>query len=77
MGGEINFSTGVYREFFPKTVILMKTTKSEGGDPLDKYLRLIIIEKQTPAQVFFCEFCKISKGTFIKENLRFTASVFG
>lgn len=55
----------------------MKTTKSEGGDPLDKYLRLIIIEKQTPAQVFFCEFCKISKGTFFKENLQFTASVFG
>ena len=33
------------------------------------------IKKDTPAEVFFCEFCKISKNTFFTEHLWTTASV--
>ena len=33
------------------------------------------IKKETLAQVFSCEFCKISKNTFSTESLRKTASV--
>ena len=32
------------------------------------------IRKETLAQVFSCEFCKISKNTFFTEHLRATAS---
>ena len=32
------------------------------------------IEKETLAQVFFCEFCDIFKNPFLTENLRVTAS---
>ena len=32
------------------------------------------IKKETLAQVFSCEFCKISKKTIFKEHLRVTAS---
>ena len=32
------------------------------------------IEKETLTQVFFCEFCEISKNTFFTEHLRATAS---
>ena len=32
------------------------------------------IKKETLAQVFFCEFCEISKNTFFIEHLRNTAS---
>ena len=32
------------------------------------------IEKDTLAQVFSCEFCKISKSTFFTENIWVTAS---
>ena len=61
-----------------KTALFMKTTRGEGGDPLDKYLRWIIIKKDTgDTSVFFCEFCKLFKKTFFTENLQFTVSVFG
>ena len=33
-----------------------------------------ILKKETLAQVFSCEFCKISKNTFFIEHLRTTAS---
>ena len=32
------------------------------------------IKKETLAQVFFCEFCEIYKGTFFREHLWATAS---
>ena len=32
-------------------------------------------KKQTPAQVFSCEFCEISNNTFFKKHLQATASV--
>ena len=35
-----------------------------------------LIKKETLAQVFFCEFCKISKNAFFTEHLRTTASKF-
>ena len=31
------------------------------------------IEKETLIQVFSCEFCEISKNTFLTEHLRMTA----
>ena len=34
------------------------------------------IKKETLAQVFSCEFCKISKNTFFTEQFRATASSF-
>ena len=33
------------------------------------------IEKETLAQLFSCDFCKISKSTFLTKHLRTTASV--
>ena len=33
-----------------------------------------LLKKETQAQVFSCEFCKISKNTFFTEPLRATAS---
>ena len=39
-----------------------------------KHLRNFI-KKDTLAQVFFCEFCEISKNIFFTEHLRTTASV--
>ena len=33
------------------------------------------IKKETLAQVFSCEFCKISENTFFTEHLRTTASI--
>ena len=35
-----------------------------------------IIKKETLAQVFFCEFCKFSKNTFLTEFLWVSASDF-
>ena len=35
------------------------------------------IKKETLAQVFFCEFCKIPKNTFFTEHFRATASIDG
>ena len=35
------------------------------------------IKKETLAQVFYCEFCEISKNTFFTEHLWATASVNG
>ena len=32
------------------------------------------IKKETPTQVFSCEFCEISKNTFFTEHLPVTAS---
>ena len=34
------------------------------------------MKKETLAQVFSCEFCKISKNTFFTEHLRTTASEY-
>ena len=34
------------------------------------------IKKETLAQVFSCEFCKISENIFFTEHLRATASVY-
>ena len=33
------------------------------------------VKKETLAQVFSCEFCEISKNTFLTEHLRVNASV--
>ena len=33
-----------------------------------------LLKKKTPAEVFSCEFCEISKNTFFTEHLRTTAS---
>ena len=34
-----------------------------------------LLKKETPTQVFYCEFCEISRKTFFTEHLRATASV--
>ena len=34
-----------------------------------------IVKRETPAQVFSCEFCKIFKNTFFTEHLQMAASV--
>ena len=31
-------------------------------------------EKDTPAQVFFCEYCEVIKNTYFEKHLRITAS---
>ena len=50
-----------------------------GGVLLEKvFLEMLqacnFIKEETLAQVFFCEFCEISKNTFFIEHLRVTAS---
>ena len=40
----------------------------------DKSFGWNFIKKETPAQVFSCEFCEISKNIFFKEHIRTTAS---
>ena len=35
----------------------------------------LYLKRGSLAQMFFCEFCKISKNTFFTEHLRITASV--
>ena len=42
---------------------------------MGKHLTHILFKKQTLAQVFSYEFCKIFMNTFFKEHLRATASV--
>ena len=41
---------------------------------LIKLQALNFIKNETLAQVFSCEFCEISKNTFLAEHLRVTAS---
>ena len=36
----------------------------------------LFIKEETPAQVFSCEFCEISKNTFFTEHLHKTTSDF-
>ena len=38
------------------------------------FARLVFIKKDTLAQLFSCEFCKISVNTFLTEHLEATAS---
>ena len=45
------------------------------GKQLCQSLFLYFIKKETLAQVFSCESCKISKNTFFTEHLRTTASI--
>ena len=35
---------------------------------------LQIYQVKTPTQVFFCEYCEISKNTYLQENLQTAAS---
>ena len=39
------------------------------------FLRYNFIKKETPAQGFSCEFCKIFKNTFFAKHLWMTASI--
>ena len=39
-------------------------------------LGLQLYKKETQAQVFFCDFCEISKNTFSAEHLQKAATVF-
>ena len=48
----------------------------QGNEDLQEQLPEVFCEK-TLAQVFSCEFCKISKNTFFTEHFRVTASRFG
>ena len=49
--------------------VLRNFTKSTG-----KHLACNFVKRETLAQVFSCEFRKISKNTFFTEHLRTTAS---
>ena len=42
---------------------------------INKVVGLHFIKKETPAQVFFCEYCEIFKITYFEKHLRTTASV--
>ena len=54
---------------------LLKTFANFTEKPLcwslsfNKFARLRLIEKETPTQVFSCEFCKIFKKTFSTQYL--------
>ena len=43
--------------------------------PLGKYKDLQRYEKETPTQVFSCEYCKVFKNNYFEEHLRAIASV--
>ena len=52
-----------------KTALFMKTTRGEGGDPLDKYLRWIIIKKDTgDTSVFFVNFANFLRKPFLQKT---------
>ena len=42
---------------------------------INKVVGLHFIKKETPTQVFFCEYCEIFKNTYFEKHLRTTASV--
>ena len=69
-------------EVFYKKGVLKKLTKFTGKHLLQSLcfnkvagLACNFIKKEILAQVFFCEFCEISKKTFFTEHLRMAASV--
>ena len=41
----------------------------------DKVVGLQLYEKETPTQVFFCEYYEIFKNTYFEKHQRMTASV--
>ena len=51
-------------EVFCKKDVLRNFTKFTGKDLYQSLFFNKVIKKETLAQVFFCEFCKISKNTF-------------
>ena len=42
---------------------------------INKVVGLHFIKKETPTQVFFCEYCEIFKNTYFEKHLRTTAFV--
>ena len=42
---------------------------------INKVVGLHFIKKETPTQVFFCEYCEIFKNTYFEKHLQTTAAV--
>ena len=42
-----------------------------------KWMSATLLKKETLAQVFSCEFCKVFQNTFLKEHLRWLLLTFG
>ena len=67
---EVSFRSS-HRRYSVRKGVLRNFAKFTG-----KHLRQsLLIKKETVAQVFFCEFCEISKNTFFIGHLWVTASV--
>ena len=66
--------TGKQENRFTGTQILRKTPVQESLFNKVAVLPATLFKKETLAQVFFCEFCQISKNTFFKEHVWVTAS---
>ena len=62
-------------EVFYKKGFLRNFAKFTEKQQCQSLFLIKFIKKETLAQVFSCEFCKISKKTFSTEYLRTTASV--
>ena len=60
---------------FHTVIILMMATKTATLGLLKRPEAYNFIKKETLAQVFSCEFCRISKNTFFTEHVWTTASV--
>ena len=66
--------TGKQENRFTGTQIHRKTPVQESLFNKVAVLPATLFKKETLAQVFFCEFCQISKNTFFKEHVWVTAS---
>ena len=89
--GDITFTTGsrhvalhiagyiarnLSKQFGSCCSIYLVGDLDQGNEDLQEQLPEVFCEK-TLAQVFSCEFCKISKNTFFTEHFRVAASRFG
>ena len=61
-------------EMFYKKGVLRTSAKFTGKHLCQSLVFTATLLKKTLAQVFSCEFCKISKSIFFTEHLRWTAS---
>ena len=54
-----------------ETPVLESLFNKAAGLPVCKF-----IKKETPIQVFSCDYCKVFKKTYFEEHLRTAASVY-
>ena len=76
--GSIFISITTYREIFRSALVYLKVSLNKKQNSQENPSAVVKVKvcrnKETPTQLFSCEFCKNFKKTFFKEHLRVTAS---